>query len=164
MSRLCNICGKNVSEYNDLGYCYHHGVQDDFDITKWQISVLHDVLLEIRFRNPVLKITHEDGERTNDVELPNALLETAVALTGHEFDIDPDVLFVNTRKSEIARVRQVAMYVMREEGCSFPAIGAFFEKDHTTVMHACEKIQSLCENDAELRGKIERIRSYLTKK
>lgn len=48
-----------------------------------------------------------------------------------------------------ARPRQMAMGLARElTGDSFPEIGmAFGGRDHSTVMHACEKVQSLCAED-----------------
>lgn len=48
-----------------------------------------------------------------------------------------------------ARPRQLAMGLSRElTGDSFPEIGmAFGGRDHSTVMHACEKVQSLCKID-----------------
>lgn len=48
-----------------------------------------------------------------------------------------------------ARPRQMAMGLARElTGDSFPEIGtAFGGRDHSTVMHACEKVQSLCKTD-----------------
>ncbi|MCU4589648.1 chromosomal replication initiator protein DnaA [Acinetobacter ursingii] len=48
-----------------------------------------------------------------------------------------------------ARPRQLAMGLARElTGDSFPEIGmAFGGRDHSTVMHACEKVQSLKDED-----------------
>jgi len=48
-----------------------------------------------------------------------------------------------------ARPRQMAMGLSRElTGDSFPEIGmAFGGRDHSTVMHACDKVQSLCDED-----------------
>ncbi|MFV5348758.1 chromosomal replication initiator protein DnaA [Acinetobacter soli] len=48
-----------------------------------------------------------------------------------------------------ARPRQLAMGLARElTGDSFPEIGmAFGGRDHSTVMHACEKVQSLRQDD-----------------
>lgn len=48
-----------------------------------------------------------------------------------------------------ARPRQLAMGLARElTGDSFPEIGmAFGGRDHSTVMHACDKVQSLCAED-----------------
>lgn len=54
------------------------------------------------------------------------------------------------RSRHIARPRQVAMALARElTNHSFIEIGqSFGGRDHTTVMHACEKVQELCLTDA----------------
>ena len=53
----------------------------------------------------------------------------------------------------IARPRQVAMALAKElTEHSLPEIGdAFGGRDHTTVLHACRKIQELCETDGRIR-------------
>ena len=53
------------------------------------------------------------------------------------------------RSRSIARPRQVAMALARElTNHSLPEIGdAFGGRDHTTVIHACERIRNLRESD-----------------
>ena len=48
-----------------------------------------------------------------------------------------------------ARPRQIAMGLARElTNDSFPDIGeAFGGRDHSTVMHACDKVRELCQSD-----------------
>ncbi|WP_273777861.1 MULTISPECIES: chromosomal replication initiator protein DnaA [unclassified Acinetobacter] len=62
----------------------------------------------------------------------------------------PHKELVGPKRTRIyARPRQLAMGLARElTGDSFPEIGmAFGGRDHSTVMHACEKVQSLREED-----------------
>jgi len=57
---------------------------------------------------------------------------------------------VGSKRTRVyVRPRQMAMGLSRElTGDSFPDIGqAFGGRDHTTVMHACEKVQELCQTD-----------------
>jgi chromosomal replication initiator protein len=66
------------------------------------------------------------------------------------YDISPTDLIVKNRKKEVVRPRQVAMYLMRSElEYSFPGIGEKLGgRDHTTTIHACNKIaQELKHND-----------------
>lgn len=45
-----------------------------------------------------------------------------------------------SRKGKVARARQVAMFLIREKlKWSYPAIGLFFQRDHTTIMHGHRK-------------------------
>ncbi len=57
------------------------------------------------------------------------------------------------RTRTIARPRQMAMALIRElTQDSFPEIGQVFGgRDHTTVMHACEKISQLCQTDPNIQ-------------
>jgi chromosomal replication initiator protein len=68
-----------------------------------------------------------------------------------------------SRSRAIARPRQVAMYLLREEtGASLPQIGALLGgRDHTTVLYGCERIAGLIEEDAEMRRELVSLRQRL---
>lgn len=59
--------------------------------------------------------------------------------------------------------RQVAMYLCRElTDMSLPKIGdEFGGKDHTTVIHSCDKISKEIKNDSEMRSTIESIKKEI---
>ena len=61
-------------------------------------------------------------------------------------------MYSQKRSRNLARPRQIAMALARDlTNSSFPEIGdAFGGRDHTTVMHACKKIDSLKMSDATL--------------
>ena len=79
------------------------------------------------------------------------------------FGLSYDRLLGRDRSREVALPRQVAMYLLREEGnVSLPQIGeALGGRDHTTVMYACEKVADLIERDDRLRRQIIQIRDQL---
>ncbi|MEW6676883.1 MAG: chromosomal replication initiator protein DnaA [Pseudomonadota bacterium] len=62
-------------------------------------------------------------------------------------------MFSKKRTRNLARPRQMAMYLARElTDLSFPEIGqSFGGRDHTTVLHACGKIEELKASDQGLR-------------
>lgn len=62
-------------------------------------------------------------------------------------------LLSRRRTRTIARPRQMAMALSKElTEHSLPEIGdAFGGRDHTTVLHACRKIEELCETDGRIR-------------
>ncbi|MFO0561911.1 MAG: chromosomal replication initiator protein DnaA [Polyangiales bacterium] len=68
------------------------------------------------------------------------------------------------RHAEIARARQVAMFVCREKlGTSFPQIGAKFGgKDHTTVLAAVNKVKKLLEENDPVRGDVDAVLAKLS--
>ena len=67
------------------------------------------------------------------------------------------------RNREIALARQYAIYICREmTNLSTTRIGAEFGgRDHSTVMHACDKVGELMENDADTRRTITAIRQKI---
>ena len=64
------------------------------------------------------------------------------------------------KTNNIAFPRQVAMYLIREmTDCSLPKIGTLFGgRHHTTVYHACEKIEDEMSMDKNLCNIIEEIK------
>jgi len=79
------------------------------------------------------------------------------------YDIDDAVIYEKTRKKEVVKPRQVIMYLMREDfGVSFPSIGQKLGgRDHTTVIHSCEKVRTDLTTNPSLRREIEEIRAML---
>lgn len=79
------------------------------------------------------------------------------------FGVDQSNLLGRDRSQSIALPRQVAMFVMREDGnVSLPQIGeAMGGRDHTTVIHACAKVAELIETDSKLRRKVLEVREQL---
>ena len=62
------------------------------------------------------------------------------------FEIDPAKLFVETRKTEVVRCRQLMMKYRKEElGYSLAKAAARYGKDHATAIHAIKKINSFCD-------------------
>jgi len=64
-----------------------------------------------------------------------------------------------SRRKDIAHARQVAIYVARElTQSSFPALGAAFGgRDHSTIMHAYQKMQDLLRDTPLLKNEIESL-------
>lgn len=79
------------------------------------------------------------------------------------YGIDEDSVYEKTRRREVVRPRQVIMYILREDfNVSYPTIGAKLGgRDHTTVIHSCEKIKSDIAVDNELASEIQSIRALL---
>lgn len=86
-----------------------------------------------------------------------------VELVASYYNIPVESLLGRDRRRDIAFPRQIAMYLIREEtDASLPTIGATIGgRDHTTIMHGCEKITDLIETDDNLRRQIITIRERL---
>jgi chromosomal replication initiator protein len=79
------------------------------------------------------------------------------------FGIEMSAFQGRSRSQAVARPRQIAMYLLREEvGASLPQIGNLLGgRDHTTVLYGCERISDLLEEDAELRREVVTLRQHL---
>ena len=75
------------------------------------------------------------------------------------FKISIEDLKSKKRNADIAFPRQIAMYLIRKlTDESFPKIGLEFGgKDHSTVMHSCEKIAKDIQKDPALKSTIEKL-------
>ena len=75
-----------------------------------------------------------------------------IEVVGLYYNLSQSEMCGKSRKQEIVRPRQIAMYLLRQENrTSFPSIGDLFGgRDHTTAMYACEKIGKLLEHDEGL--------------
>ena len=84
------------------------------------------------------------------------------AVASH-YTISVDEMKGKRRDKHIVFPRQVAMYLIREETeSSLPVIGAAFGgRDHTTALHAIEKITELVREDSRLQGDLRQIRQRL---
>jgi len=79
------------------------------------------------------------------------------------YDINSQDLANRSRRKDIVKPRQIAMYLMREElRASFPGIGEQLGgRDHSTAMHAHEKIGRELERDESLEQEIGNIKGRL---
>jgi len=82
------------------------------------------------------------------------------------FEVKVSDLKGEKRHRAIARPRQIAMYLCRtllpHSQASFPEIGRRFgDKDHSTVISACRKIEQLMETDPETKGQVTTLKSQL---
>jgi chromosomal replication initiator protein len=82
---------------------------------------------------------------------------------GEEYNIKLEDFKAKKRTQSVAYPRQIAMYLSRElTDFSLPKIGEEFGgRDHTTVIHAHEKISKMIQNDAQFQKRIQEIQSIL---
>ena len=79
------------------------------------------------------------------------------------FNINKDDLSSNKRSNEIAFPRQIAMYLCREvANMSYPKIGDDFgNRDHSTVMHACKKIEKEVKDKNNTKLIVESVKNII---
>ena len=79
------------------------------------------------------------------------------------FDIDPKDLVGSKKSNDIVFPRQIAMYLCRTvPQLSLPQIGKDFgNRDHTTVMHACKKIEKEIKDNKETKMIVDSVKKIL---
>lgn len=75
------------------------------------------------------------------------------------YSISVDVVKSKTRKREIVQARQIAMYFAKDlTKASLKNIGSHFgNRDHSTVIHACQTVNDLVDTDKKFRHDVEEI-------
>lgn len=111
------------------------------------LDVAGDVLKDIIKDNQPQKIT----------------IERIQKIVGSYFNIKPEEFKAKKRNRAISYPRQIAMYLCRElTDLSLPKIGEEFGgRDHTTVIHACEKIMEDMENQPEIKLTINELKKRI---
>lgn len=79
------------------------------------------------------------------------------------YEVEQKDIIGNSRKKELVVPRQISMFLMREEvHASYPNIGQELGgRDHTTAMHACQKISKLFDEDDKIQNDINMIKQRL---
>jgi chromosomal replication initiator protein len=82
------------------------------------------------------------------------------------FDLRPEEFKSKKRNREISYPRQIAMYLCRDlTDMSLPKIGEEFGgRDHTTVIHAFEKIKEELETSSEIKRTVDELKKNITGK
>jgi chromosomal replication initiator protein len=101
-------------------------------------------------------------EPKNALITPRLIIESVA----NSFQLAAPDLKSRKRDKETALARQVAMYLIRQEtNCSLAQIGKELgDRDHSTVIHACEKITSDIDASPSLKRKILDIQQNISPK
>jgi chromosomal replication initiator protein len=93
----------------------------------------------------------------------NLAITDVVDKVARYYDIDQASIYEKTRRKEVVKPRQIIMYILREDfQVSYPAIGKKLGgRDHTTVIHSCEKIKNELKSNGELEEEITQVRLLL---
>jgi chromosomal replication initiator protein len=117
-------------------------------------SSLTDRALTVELAEDVLKDVYPQGEAAPEVTI--ARIQEAVI---QRFGVTLDELVSPRRSQAVAYPRQVAMYLSRElTDASLPLIGKEFGgRDHTTVIHAKDKITKLIREDRSVYNLVQEL-------
>ncbi len=124
--------------------------------------------------NSIAMQTQVKGRDLNIIEIKNILKNNAkpkksvsvkeiVKIVSNFYNIEENHIYEKTRKKEVVKPRQVIMYLLREDmNISYPSIGEKLGgRDHTTVIHSCEKIKEDIKSNHVLLQELNHIRSLI---
>lgn len=127
-------------------------------------GVVNIITMQTQLKNKSLSIP-EIKDLIKNTSKPKKMMSVAelIKTVAEFYGLDTVSLCDKTRKKEVVRPRQIAMYILREDfNVSFPTIGdKMGGRDHTTVIHSCEKIKNDLKVDKLLEQQIQEIRNIL---
>lgn len=127
-------------------------------------GVINSVACQSQLKNRELNINDiKDLIKNSTKPKKMVSIKDLIRIVADFYNIDHDSICDKTRKKEVVRPRQVTMYILREDfNTSYPTIGdKMGGRDHTTVIHSCEKIKKDLKVDQVLAQQINQIRSML---
>ena len=152
-----------------------HGVLLSDDVVEYIATTIHGSIRELEgMVNNIVCHTQVKGSAPDIIEVRQSLrsftrpqknisVKNVVDKVASFYGIDEESIYEKTRRREVVRPRQVIMYLLREDfSISYPTIGTKLGgRDHTTVIHSCEKIKREVVVDTELAKEIQSIRTLL---
>ncbi len=125
-------------------------------------GTLNLIIAQAQLKNRTLA-AHEIRNviKNNIKQKKNVSVKDVVRIVADFYDIEEDIIYEKTRKKEVVKPRQIIMFLLREDfNVSYPSIGQKLGgRDHTTVIHSCEKIKGNLKHDGVLGQEIDRIRA-----
>lgn len=125
-------------------------------------GLLNGVICQSQLKNRHLTLS-EIKPFIKNISKPKKLLSVKeiVKVVCGFYNIEEDHVYEKTRRKEVVKPRQVAMFILREDfNISYPTIGQKLGgRDHTTVMHSYDKIKVDMKNDLSLMQEVDQIRA-----
>jgi len=152
-----------------------HGILLSDEVIDYIASTIHGSIRELEgMVNSIICHAQVKGSAPDIAEVRQSLrsftrpqknisVKNVVDKVAEFYGIDEESIYEKTRRREVVRPRQIIMYILREDfRISYPTIGAKLGgRDHTTVIHSCEKIKREIVGDNDLSQEIQNIRTLL---
>lgn len=127
-------------------------------------GTLNAVICQSQLKGRDLNLS-EVKQLTKDSTKPQKTISVkdVVKAVSSFYNIEEDSIYNKTRRQEVVKPRQLTMYILREDyNISFPSIGQKLgNRDHTTVMHSCDKIKNELKSNSELINELNQIRALI---
>ena len=127
-------------------------------------GTLNTIIMQSQLKGRELTITEVKNLIKNHAKpKKNISIKELIKTVADFYNIEEESIYNKTRRKEVVRPRQITMYILREDfAISYPTIGEKMGgRDHTTVIHSCEKIKRDLKVDNVLAQELTQIRSML---
>ena len=127
-------------------------------------GVINLIVCQTETKNKILTLNEVKDLVKNSIKQKKLMsYKEVVKIIADFYKIEEEIIYEKTRKKEVIKPRQIIMYILREDfSISYPSIGEKLGgRDHTTVIHSCEKIKREVKDDTLLFKEIQEIRSII---
>jgi len=127
-------------------------------------GVLNSINCQAQLKNRELNLLEiKNLLKNNTRPKRNVSVKDIIKIVADFYNIEEGVIYEKTRRKEVVKPRQIIMYILREEyNISYPTIGQKLGgRDHTTVIHSCDKVKNDLKNDHVLTQEINQIKALI---
>ncbi len=127
-------------------------------------GIINNITIQSQIKDRVLTLDEVKNLTKNIVKVSgNTSLKDILKAVASFYKVDEKSILDKNRKQEIVKPRQVLMYILREYfDYSLSNIGQKLGgRDHTTVIHACDKVKAELASNQVLFEEINQIKSML---
>ena len=127
-------------------------------------GIVNVIVCQTQVKNrPLSLLEIKNLIKNNTKPKKNISVKDVIKLISNFYNINEESVYDKTRKKEVVKPRQVIMYILREDfNISFPSIGEKMGgRDHTTVIHSCDKVKEDLKSDSNLIEEISQIRAMM---
>lgn len=125
---------------------------------------LNTILCQTQAKKRILSVNEIKNLIKNNIKPKKTIsIKDVMKIVADFYNIEERFLYEKTRRKEVVKPRQIIMYLLREDfSTSYPYIGQKLGgRDHTTVIHAYEKIKTDLKVNPILTQELEQIRTLL---
>ncbi len=127
-------------------------------------GALNTIVLQSQLKKRGLSVIEVKALIKNSMRPQRSLsVKDVIRTVANFYNIEEQMIYEKTRRKDIVKPRQIAMYILREDfATSYPSIGEKLGgRDHTTVIHAYEKIKRDLKVDTLLSQEMDQIKTLL---
>lgn len=139
-------------------------IAQKFEITRERVRQIINRVLAKKYGQYTYSEEEAKDYITEQEQKMGSTIDKIITVVAKFYNLNLEEMKRRTRKAEIAKPRQIAIYLLRDiVGLSFSSIGHIFGLDHTTTLYTFEKISDDVVRDEVLKGQIDSIKAIIAR-